>query len=125
MVTFLKNKIILTLFCLFFSYSRSSAEIRYVPNEYPTIQAAINASQNGDEVVIANGVYSGPGNYNINFIGRAITVRSQSGDPNLCIVDIQGQYNGLLERGFMFEFGEGPNSVLRDLTIKNGVADAP
>jgi hypothetical protein len=113
------------LLCLIFIYSFTSAGIRFVPNEYPTIQAAINASQNGDEVVIANGVYSGPGNYNINFIGRAITVRSQSGDPDLCIVDIQGQYNGQLQRGFMFEFGEGPNSVLRDLTIKNGVADAP
>lgn len=119
----MKHNFIITFLCLIFSVS--SAEILYVPNEYPTIQAAINASQSGDEVVIANGVYTGQGNYNINFIGRTITVRSLSGNPDSCVIDIQGQYNGLLERGFMFEFGEGPNSVLRDLTIKNGVADAP
>lgn len=121
----MNGKFHLALGCIIYLFSYASAEIRHVPNEYPTIQAAINSSQNGDEVVIANGVYSGPGNYNISFIGRAITVRSESGNPDLCIVDIQGQYNGQLERGFMFEFGEGRNSVLRDLTIRNGVADAP
>ena len=43
-----------------------------VPNDFGTIQAAINAAGDGDVVVVA------PGNYNeaINFIGKAITVQS-------------------------------------------------
>lgn len=121
----MNNRFFIMLSLLAVLFSSVSAEIRRVPGEYLNIQAAIDASQNGDEVVIADGVYSGPGNYNISFFGKAITVRSESGDPDLCIIDIQGQYNGQFEGGFRFRHGEGPSSILRDLTIKNGVADGP
>jgi hypothetical protein len=121
----MRNILVITISCCVVTSSIVLAEIRSVPGEYPNIQAAVNASQNGDEVVIANGVYTGPGNYNINFIGRVITVRSGSGDPDSCIIDIQGQFNGQLQRGFIFEFFEGPSTVLKDLSIINGVADGP
>ncbi len=48
------------------------ADIITVPRDYATIQAGINASQDGDEVVVSPGIYF----ENINFIGRDITVRS-------------------------------------------------
>ena len=41
---------------------RLHAEDRYVPADYPTIQSAIDASVEGDVVIVADGVYSGPGN---------------------------------------------------------------
>ena len=34
------------------------------------IQAGITAAVNGDEVVVADGVYTGAGNKNLNFFGR-------------------------------------------------------
>ena len=40
------------------------ADILLVPDDYGTIQAAINAAVNGDEVVVADGIYSGVGNKN-------------------------------------------------------------
>ena len=106
-------------------FMSAGAVIRPVPGEYPTIQAAINASQNGDEVVIADGVYAGFGNFNIGLSGKAITVRSESGDPNSCIINIPGQHNGQLQRGFTLTSAEGRGSVIKDISIINGVADAP
>jgi hypothetical protein len=90
--------------------------------DYPTIQSAINASSNGDTVIISPGRYTGDGNLNIDFMGKAITVRSI--DPNdPCVVDstiIDCQSNG---RGFNFHTAENGNSILAGLSITNGFID--
>lgn len=89
-----------------------------VPSEYPTIQAAIDAAATGDTVLIAPGIYSGEGNHDISFRGKAITVRSV--DPNdvsavnSTIIDCGGNSSG-----FNFGSGEDVNSVLDGLTITN------
>jgi hypothetical protein len=38
--------------------SGAGGEIRHVPRDYPTIQAAVDASEEGDTVLVAPGVYS-------------------------------------------------------------------
>ena len=86
-----------------------------VPNEFPTIQAAIDAAQDGEFVMIADGTYSGAGNKDLIFGGKAITVRSASRNPALCIIDCEGY-----GRGFYFNTNEGPNSIVEGLTIANG-----
>ncbi|KPJ65162.1 MAG: hypothetical protein AMJ43_11230 [Coxiella sp. DG_40] len=88
----------------------------YVPGQYPTIQAAINAAVTGDTVLVADGTYKGPGNRNIDFLGKAITVRSQS-SPENCIIDCQN--HGC---GFYFRSTEDRNSVIDGFTITNGYA---
>ncbi len=93
----------------------ASANALHVPSEYPTIQAAIDAATLGDEIVIADGTYTGVGNKNLDFGGKAITVRSASGDPASCIVDCEGD-----GRGFRFHTGEGLDSVVNGLTITRG-----
>ncbi len=86
--------------------------------DYTTIQAAIDASNNGDVVVVCPGTYTGEGNYDINFGGRAITIRSTDPqDPAVVaatIIDCEHQ-----GRGFYFGSSEGANSVLDGLTITN------
>jgi len=95
------------------------AIVRHVPQEYPTIQSAINACQDFDTVVIAAGIYSGLGNRDINFNGKPITLRSTDpADPeivNSTVIDCGGN-----DRGFVFHMGEDTNSTVAGLTITNG-----
>lgn len=56
-----------------------------VPSGYDTIQAAIDASVDGDVVTLADGTYTGEGNREIDFGGKAITVQSENG-PAACIL---------------------------------------
>ena len=88
--------------------------------DFSTIQAAIYDANNGDTVVVADGRYAGQGNRDIDFLGKAITVRSENG-PERCIVDCNGS-EGEPHRGFIFQSGEDPNSVVAGLTITNAYA---
>ena len=93
-------------------------DIIHVPAvEYPTIQAAIDAASDGDSVLVADGIYTGDGNKNLDFQGKAITVQSENGSDN-CIIDCEGD-----GRGFYFHTGEGENSVISGFTITNGQTD--
>ena len=82
---------------------------------FDAIQEGINAANEGDIVQIADGVYTGYGNRELDFEGLAITLRGASGDPQRCIIDCQ-----FLGRGFNFWYGEGPDSIVEAVTITNG-----
>lgn len=86
---------------------------------YPTIQDAIFWARSGDVIVLADGIYSGEGNRDLSFMGKAITVRSQSGNPELCVIDCQDD-SGALHRGFVFQNQESSGSVLEGIGITNG-----
>ena len=72
----MKHKRITICFLIVLIAGSAPAIVRHVPQEYPTIQSAINACADFDTVVIAPGTYRGLGNYSINFNGKPITVRS-------------------------------------------------
>jgi len=93
----------------------------YVPAEYSTIQEAIKRSWNGGTVWIADGIYKGHGNCDIDFLGRAIIVRSEKGYEN-CIIDCQASEHNP-HRGFNFQNAEEPNSIIVGLTITNAYAN--
>ncbi|MHC4159045.1 MAG: right-handed parallel beta-helix repeat-containing protein, partial [Planctomycetota bacterium] len=87
------------------------------------IQAGINDVNDGDVVIVSPGTYTGPGNRDIDFLGKAITVRSTDpNDPNIVaatIIDCDAnRYDE--HRGFYFHNGEDTNSILNGLTIING-----
>ena len=87
--------------------------------DFPTIQAAIDAAWDRDTIELTNGTFTGPGNRDIDFLGKAITVRSQSGNPESCIIDCEGtNTNG--HRGFYFHKGEEAESVLDGITTTDG-----
>jgi len=93
--------------------TNSSVTIR-IPADYATIQAGIDAASDGDTVLVADGTYTGEGNKNLDFKGKAITVQSQNG-PAVCIIDCEGD-----GRGFYFQTAEGKSSVVFGFTISNG-----
>ena len=92
--------------------SSAIADTLLVPSEYATIQAAIDAAEAGDVVEIADGTYTGAGNKNLDFGGKAITVRGASGDPALCVIDCEED-----GWGFHFHHGEGPDARVEALTV--------
>ena len=90
----------------------------YGPADFNNIQAAINDANDGDIVLVADGTYTGDGNRDIDFKGKAITVKSLNG-PETCIIDCNGTRDDQ-HRGFYFHSNEDENSVLQGFTITNG-----
>ena len=98
--------------------SPAFADIINVPADQPTIQAGIDAAVDGDEVVVADGTYTGPGNRDMDFGGKFITVRSENG-AEACIIDLQANESDP-HRAFDFHSGETAASVVQGFTIQNG-----
>lgn len=86
-----------------------SADI-FVPDDYPTIQGAINAAVDGDTVIVRPGTYV----ENIDFVGKAITVKSEHG-PGVTTID--GNQKGSV---VWFSSGEGVDSVLDGFALTKG-----
>lgn len=82
----------------------------YVPDDYGTIQLAINSVSNGDTVIVKPGTYL----ENINFYGKAITVTSEQG-PDATVID--GGNSGIV---VTFDNNEGSSSRIDGFTITNG-----
>ena len=96
--------------CPVFCRSAQAQTTIQVPSNFPTIQSAVNAANDGDTVLVAPGTYV----ENINFNGKAITVTS-SGGPAVTIID--GNHNGTV---VTFNHSETAASVLSGFTVQNG-----
>ncbi len=92
--------------------SSSLGAALHVPADYPTIQACIDAAVGGqDECVVAAGTY----NETINFLGKAIALRS-SGGAEVTTIDASGIPGSVVTCAN----GEGPDTVLDGFTITGG-----
>jgi predicted outer membrane repeat protein len=80
----------------------------------PTVQAAIDSAESGDDILLASGSYTGVGNRDIDLKGKALTVHS-SGGAAFTTIDCEG-----LGRGFLFTSDEANLSVISGLRIING-----
>jgi parallel beta-helix repeat protein len=107
----LKFIVNLSLGCLL-AAAAYGATLEVGPSGYPytSIQAAITAANAGDTVLVHDGTYL----ENINFSGKAITVRSANGAAGTII---DGNASGSV---VTFNSGEGSGSILDGFTIRNG-----
>lgn|GEM_PF-6977155 len=112
-----KQLLLLSLILLGSLPAKSPAVIRFVPDDYQTIQQGIDSVGVGDTVLVAPGIYR----ENINFGGRNVVVGSwflTSGDASF--IDstiIDGGRNGSVVR---FERGENPQAMLAGFILRNG-----
>jgi hypothetical protein len=96
----------------------ASATTRYVPSsEYSTIQSAIDASQDGDVIVVSQGTYV----ENLEIVNKSITLMStEPGNAQFVAgTIIDGNQNGSVIR---ITGDASTNTVIRGLTIQNGNA---
>jgi hypothetical protein len=87
---------------------------------YTTIQSAINDANNGDTIIVSAGQYT----ENINFLGKAIILKSvDPNDPAVVadtIIDGSAPSDPNIGSVVTFNSNEGPNSLLTGFTIQNG-----
>jgi predicted outer membrane repeat protein len=81
--------------------------------DFTTIQEALDVAQPGEEIMVGDGLYTGPGNTALTFAGKGIFLRSESGAGN-CVINGEGEF-----AGFVFTSGEGPDSIVQGFSILN------
>jgi hypothetical protein len=93
----------------------AQAAVLRVPQDFPTIQAAINAAQSGDTVLVSRGTYAG----GLTISGKTITLASNyvnTGDPNDISQTVVSGGNPVLT----VEASVGAATTIRGLTFLNG-----
>ncbi|MDP8205441.1 MAG: right-handed parallel beta-helix repeat-containing protein [Candidatus Electryonea clarkiae] len=113
-------RILIVLLVLFVCTCSSFATIINVPDDFETIQAAIDTSQSGDTVLVSSGTYL----ENINFNGKNITVASHfltTGDESYLVnTIIDGDSIGAV---VTFENEENENAILIGFAVRNGYSE--
>ncbi len=110
--------LLLTITLVLIPSSFAYGETIRVPQDRPTIQAGIDDAMVGDTVLVADGMWTGPGNRDLDPGGKAITIRSTNG-PAACVIDCQGNA-AAPHRGFHIHSGEGNDCVIEGFTIAFG-----
>lgn len=90
------------------SATRAGAQL-YVPDEYPTIQAAIDAAEDGEEIIVRPGFYA----ENLDLQLKDIILRSERG-PDVTIID--GSKRGRVATNF----GPSDKGRFEGFTVQNG-----
>ena len=92
------------------------ADTLTVPGDFPTIQAAIDASSDGDEIAVAPGTYGSTTDNVVDMKGRAVRLYA-TGGPDVTFID--GNDGTIRRRGILCQSGETNATVIEGFTIRN------
>jgi len=84
---------------------------------FDTIQEGLDAADDGDTVLVADGTYTGAGNKELDFAGKSIVLRAISGAAS---TTIDCEDSG---RAFDFDDGETSGAAVIGFTMTNGDTD--
>lgn len=115
MIMIKKNHLVLLM-----SISFGIAETIYVPEDFSSIQDAIDITLDGDSILVSPGFYPEAINYN----GKAITISSlyliENDSLLIGSTIIDAQNNGSV---VTFSNGESLSSILQGFTLQNGIGN--
>lgn len=101
-----------------------------IEHPFDSIQKAIDYATDYDcgvdcvpAIIVLDGVYTGVGNRDIDANGLAVTIRSENG-PVESIINCEGSEEEP-HRAFIFDSGEGADTVIDGFTITGGYAYGP
>ncbi|MDP6584288.1 MAG: right-handed parallel beta-helix repeat-containing protein [Anaerolineales bacterium] len=109
------KKNVMTLLFVCVLSSGAFADTYYV-NQGESIQAAIDAASNGDEILVMPGTYTGTGAQVIDLSGKAVWLHS-SGGQEKTIIDCEGDRVGIICTS-----NETSKTIIEGLTIYSGLA---
>ncbi|MFN8179079.1 MAG: right-handed parallel beta-helix repeat-containing protein [bacterium] len=99
-----------------------SATIHVSPDgsgDYPTIQAAIEGASSGDEILLSDGVFTGDGNWDLNFGTKELVLRSEHGYAATTIDCGSNDENWSSHEGILIEGGQTSATKVEGLTIQH------
>ncbi len=83
-----------------------------------SIQQAVDVASSGDIILLGNGRFGGQGNQDVVVAGKAVAIRSLSGDATRCIIDCGGE-----SRALFFRWADGRSEVSGVTVERGGGAD--
>ena len=95
----------------------SLADVIHVPGDYVTIQEAVDAALDGDEIIVGPGIHTGIGENVIDMLGKAVWLHSSDG-PAKTFIDGEGA-----RRGIRCSSGESEKTIIEGFIIQHGSAD--
>jgi len=114
-------RVLHSLAALALSSTALAGDTLLVPSQYATIQAAVDAAVEGDTVLVAPGVYKGPGNRSVDLGSKDLVITSEAG-PERTILRCQGKTTDP-QRGFLVEGGQSSATLIEGFTIRGGATE--
>jgi len=111
----MRKKTYIVIVATIFWISAAAAITINVPDDFASIQAGVNASDDGDTVLVAPGLY----NEHIRYYGKAIVLKSEAG-PETTIIEKLYEAWPLI----YFLNGETQTSVIDGFTLRNSSSSA-
>jgi len=85
----------------------------------PSIAAALRLAVSGDVIELGDGVFRGPGNSDLDFEGKTLTLRSRSGNAEACVLDAEAG-PAAPARLLRLGTGEGLGTLIEGIGFRGG-----